>query len=149
MIGLIRIAFGGQCAEELFFGDVTTGPAGDLLYATNVAAQMVGATGMAGTLVSFAAIQGSMFSDTNIVGRVLGDGDGRRRVEEILQEQKAAVKEALDANQHLVAALRDALIERDELIGKEISEILDAARVAGPRPDVIDLTEAEQPALVD
>jgi cell division protease FtsH len=149
MIGLIRIAFGGQCAEEVFFGDVTTGPAGDLLYATNIAAQMVGATGMAGTLVSFAAIQGSMFSDTNIVGRVLADGDGRRRVEEILQEQKAAVKDALEANQHLVAALRDALIEHNELVGKEISTILDAARDAGPPPKVIDLRDAREPALVD
>jgi cell division protease FtsH len=149
MIGLIRISLGGQCAEELFFGDVSTGPAGDLLYATNVAAQMVGATGMAGTLVSYAAIQGSMFSDTNIVGRVLGDPDGRRRVEEILQEQKAAVRDALDANRHLIGALRDALMEHDELVGKEIGAVLDAARAAGPPPEVIDLRDAEQPALVD
>jgi cell division protease FtsH len=149
MIGLIRISLGGQCAEELFFGDVSTGPAGDLLYATNVAAQMVGATGMAGTLVSYAAIQSSMFSDTNIVGRVLGDLDGRRRVEEILQEQKAVVKDALEANRHLVEALRDALMEHNELVGKEIGAVLDAARAAGPPPQVIDLRDAEAPALVD
>jgi cell division protease FtsH len=143
MIGLIRIAMGGQCAEEIFFGDVSTGPAGDLLYATNVAAQMVGAAGMAGTLISFAAIQGNTFNDTNIVGRVLSDGDGRARVEELLQEQKVAVKGALEANQHLVAALRDALLERHELVGKEITSILDAARDAGPAPAVIDLRAAE------
>ena len=141
MIGLIRIALGGQCAEELFFGDVSTGPAGDLLYATNVAAQMVGAAGMAGTLVSFAAIQGNAFSDTNIVGRVLADADGRRRVEELLQEQKVVVKDALEANQHLIAALRDALMEHDELVGKEIDAVLEAARQAGPPPAVIDLRE--------
>jgi ATP-dependent Zn protease len=143
MIGLIRIAMGGQCAEEIFFGDVSTGPAGDLLYATNVAAQMVGAAGMAGTLVSFAAIQGSSLNATNIVGRVLGDTDGRARVEELLQAQKVAVKGALEANQHLVAALRDALLERDELVGAEITAILDAARDAGPPPAVIDLRAAE------
>jgi ATP-dependent Zn protease len=141
MIGLIRIALGGQCAEEVFFGDVSTGPAGDLLYATNVAAQMVGAAGMAGTLVSFAAIQGSAFSDTNIVGRVLADADGRRRVEELLQEQKVVVRDAIEANQHLVAALRDALLERDELVGKEITSVLDEARAAGPIARVIDLRE--------
>ena len=72
MIGLIRIAMGGQSAEELFFDDISTGPAGDLLYATNVAAQMVGAAGMTDTLISYSAIQGSALSDTNIVGRVLG-----------------------------------------------------------------------------
>ncbi|HEX3824283.1 MAG TPA: AAA family ATPase [Mycobacteriales bacterium] len=147
LIGLIQISLGGQCAEEVFFGDVTTGPAGDLLYATNVAAQMVGAAGMAGTLVSFAAIQGNTFNDTNLVGRVLGDPDGRRRVEELLQEQKVAVKGVLEANQHLVAALCDALLEREELVGKEISAVLDAARAAGPPPAMIDLVAAEK-ALV-
>ena len=38
LTALIQIAIGGQVAEELFFGDVSTGPGGDLLYATNVAA---------------------------------------------------------------------------------------------------------------
>jgi ATP-dependent Zn protease len=146
MIGLIRIALGGQCAEEVFFGDVSTGPAGDLLYATNVAAQMVGAAGMAGTLVSFAAIQGSALSDTNMVGRVLADMDGRRRVEELLQEQKVVVRDAIEANQHLVAALRDALLERNELVGKEITAVLDEARAAGPTAQLIDLRDPVQSA---
>jgi cell division protease FtsH len=133
MIGLIRIAMGGQCAEEIFFGDVSTGPAGDLLYATNVAAQMVGAAGMTDTLISFAAVQNSGLSDTNIVGRVLGDGAGRRRVEELLQRQKVTVRGLLDSNQHLVIALRDALMERHELIGHEITDVLEAAAAAaGP-----------------
>ncbi len=85
MTALIQIAMGGQCAEEIFFGDVSTGPSGDLLYATNVAAEMIGSCGMVDTLVSYAAIQNSAFSDTNIVGRVLGDTEGRSRVEELLQ----------------------------------------------------------------
>ncbi|HEX3908471.1 MAG TPA: AAA family ATPase [Mycobacteriales bacterium] len=144
MIGLIQIALAGQCAEEIFFGDVSTGPAGDLLYATNVAAQMIGAAGMAGTLVSFAAVQGSAFSDTNIVGRVLGDHDGRRRVEELLQEQKVVVKGKLEDNQHLVAALRDALLDRNELVGREITDVLEQATASGPPPAVIDLRAHEQ-----
>jgi ATP-dependent Zn protease len=145
MLQLIQIALAGQCAEELFFGDVSTGPSGDLLYATNVAAQMVGAAGMAGTLVSYAAVQGNAFSDTNLVGRVLGDGEGRRKVEELLQEQKVLIRGRLEANQHLIAALRDALIERNELVGKEIQTVLEAAGgaadVATPLPTIIDLTD--------
>jgi cell division protease FtsH len=103
---------------------------------------MVGAAGMAGTLVSYAAVQGNAFSDTNLVGRVLGDGDGRRRVEELLQEQKVLIKGRLDANQHLVAALRDSLLERNELVGREIQTVLEAA--GGPSDvdaQVIDLTD--------
>lgn len=127
---LIQIAFGGQVAEEIFFDDVSTGPSGDLQYATTVAAQMVGAAGMVETLVSFAAVQGSALSDSNIVGRVLGDGEGRRMVEAVLTRQRDAVRELLAANQHLVAALRDALVERHELIGREITDVLEAAQAA-------------------
>ena len=138
---LIQIAMGGQCAEEIFFGDVSTGPGGDLLYATNCAAEMVGAHGMNGTLVSYAAVQNSSFSDTNIVGRVLGDDRGRDAVEALLQEQKATAKRLLLENRHLVEALRDALLERHELIGTEITDVLEAAQ----RPSVVDLRSADVP----
>ena len=124
---LIQIAMGGQCAEEIFFGDVSTGPGGDLLYATNCAAEMVGAHGMNGSLVSYMAIQNSSFSDTNIVGRVLADDRGRDAVEALLQTQKAEARRLLLANRHLVEALRDALIERHELIGTQITEVLENA----------------------
>ncbi len=141
MLGLIQIAFGGQVAEELFFNDISTGPGGDLLYATNVAAQMVGAVGMTDTLISYGAVQGSAFSDTNLVGRVLGDPDGRARVEDILQQQKQRAHSLLDANRHLVEALRDALLERHELVGTEITDVLEEALAKGPRPLSIDLRE--------
>jgi ATP-dependent Zn protease len=129
---------GGQVAEELFFGDVSTGPAGDLMYATQVAAQMVGAAGMTDTLVSYSAVQNSGFSDTNLVGRVLGDAQGRERVEHILQEQKRHTSSLLIQHQHLVAALRDELLERHELIGREITDVLESASA------VVDLREPLQ-----
>jgi ATP-dependent Zn protease len=143
MLALIEIALAGQCAEEIFFGDISTGPGGDLLYATNVAAQMVGGCGMAGSLVSYMAVQNSAFSDTNIVGRVLADPDGRGKVEDMLQEQKRSIRALLVENSHLIAALRDALLEREELIGPEITDILDGAKAAGaPDPHrVIDLRD--------
>jgi ATP-dependent Zn protease len=144
---LIQIAFGGQVAEEVFFDDISTGPSGDLQYATTVAAQMVGAAGMVETLVSFAAVQGSAFSDSGIVGRVLGDSEGRRMVEQVLTTQRDAVRLLLAENKHLVAALRDALVERHELIGTEITDILQAAQRAHETdatraPQVIDLRDA-------
>ena len=130
MTALIQIAMGGQAAEELFFDDVSTGPSGDLLYATNVAAQMIGAAGMTDTLISYAAIQGSALSDSNLVGKVLQDAEGRARVEKLLQDQKAYTRALLNENRHLVEALRDALVERHELIGREITDILEQANAA-------------------
>ena len=150
MEALIQIAFGGQVAEEIFFDDISTGPSGDLQYATTVAAQMVGAAGMVGTLVSFAAVQGSAFSDSGLVGRVLGDGQGREMVEDLLQRQKTTVRGLMGANRHLVAALRDALVQRHELIGREITDVLEAARAAHDATSsqqVIDLT-GERPRVV-
>ncbi|MGH8892625.1 MAG: AAA family ATPase [Actinomycetes bacterium] len=156
MTGLIQIAMGGQVAEELFFGDVSTGPGGDLLYATNVAAEMTGSCGMGETLVSYAAIQNSAFSDTNIVGRVLGDEQGRARVEELLQRQKVFVRGLLESNQHLVAALRDALLDRHELIGSEITDVLETAAAddraqgdGGPAAHTIDLRPGHRTARID
>jgi ATP-dependent Zn protease len=151
---LIQIAFGGQVAEEVFFDDISTGPSGDLQYATTVAAQMVGAAGMVDTLVSFAAVQGSAFSDSGIVGRVLGDSEGRRMVEQVLTAQRDTVRELLAANTHLVAALRDALVERHELIGTEITDILQAAQRAheddgAVAPLVIDLRDTSPVRVED
>jgi ATP-dependent Zn protease len=147
---LVQVAFGGQCAEEVFFGDVSTGPAGDLQYATSTVAEMLGAYGMAGSLVSFAAVQNSGFSDTNIVGKVLADQEGRARVEEILQEIRAEALAMLHENQHVVVALRDALLARHELIGQEILDVIASAEaVPAARSEVIDLTALELDVAVD
>ena len=127
MLALIQIAMGGQVAEELFFGDVSTGPGGDLSYATTVAAQMVGAVGMGGSLISLAAVQSGALSGSNLVGRVLADPTGRAAVETILSDQKQVAKELLTANRHIVEALRDALIERHELVGRQIGDVIDSA----------------------
>jgi len=121
----IHIAFGGMTAEELFFGESGTGPASDLAHATAVAARMVGSYGMAGSLMSFEAIEAGPLSQ-GIVAKVLGDEDGRAAVSRILDGAHSDVRSLLDEHRHLVVALRDALLERDELVGEEIVEVLDA-----------------------
>jgi cell division protease FtsH len=126
---LIDIAMGGMVAEELWLGESGTGPSGDLMSATRVAAEVVGAAGMAGSLVSLAAVQNGPFSDTNLVGRVLADAQARPQVDRILSTSKARVRSMLEANRHIVEALRDALLDRDELLGEEIMAV---ARSAGP-----------------
>lgn len=161
LTALIRIAFGGQVAEELFFGDVSTGPSSDLQYATTVGAQMIGAAGMGDSLVSLAAVQGSAFSSENLVGRVVGDGRAREELEALMHEQKAHVRTLLDGKRHLVEALRDALLEHHELIGHEITDVLRAAervhelddpsvrrlREGAAAPRLVDLAAAERAVL--
>ena len=124
---LIEIAMGGMCAEELFFGEAGTGPGGDLAYATQVACEVVGSAGMAGSLVSLAAVENGALNASNLTGRVLADPHTRPEVDRILAQAKARTRAGLDANRHLVEALRDALLERDELIGTEITDVLESA----------------------
>ncbi len=71
---------------------------------------------------------------------MLGDDRGRDAVERLLQELKAEAAALVSAHQHLVEALRDALLEREELVGVEITDVLEAAAAAAPR--VVDLTGA-------
>ena len=123
LIGSIKIAFGGMTAEELFFGEAGTGPSGDLAHATRVAAQMVGSLGMAGSLVSYEAVESGPITQ-GIVGKVLGNDESREAVETMLDQAKDEVRKLLDENRHLVVALRDALLERDELVGDEIIDVL-------------------------
>jgi cell division protease FtsH len=121
----IAIALGGLVSEEQFLGESGTGPASDLAAATAVAAQMVGSFGMAGSLISYDAIAEGAIGSRNLVGKVLGDKDGKQRVEDILAEQKQHVIALLDEHQDVVFALRDALIQRDELVGDEIRAVIE------------------------
>jgi ATP-dependent Zn protease len=123
----LAIALGGMAAEELFFGESGTGPGADLAYATQMAAQMVGALGMGGSLISFEAVAEGMVSTRNLVGKVLADPESKRRVESIMHAQKERIRGVLDENRDLVVSLRDALIERDELVGEQILEVVRAA----------------------
>jgi ATP-dependent Zn protease len=127
---MMAIALGGMASEELFLGEPGTGPASDLSTATQTAALMVGALGMAGSLVSYEAVAEGPISATNLVGKVLSDPDGKRKVEELLDAQKERAAEVLESNRDVVAALRDALLDRDELIGGEIVDVIHAALAA-------------------
>ena len=132
---MMAIALGGLASEELFFGETGTGPASDLSTATEIAATMVGALGMGGSLVSYEAVAEGPISTKNLVGKVLGDGEGKRKVEELLDAQKQRALEVLETNRDVVEALRDALLERDELIGEEIVEVIHTAIAKRDRTD--------------
>jgi cell division protease FtsH len=142
--GLIRIAMGGLVAEELFFGDSSSGVAGDLQAATEAAAQMVGSFGMAGSLISLDAARGG--AGINIVSKVLSDDVSRAQLEGILDAAREDVRALIAARSYLVEALRDELLQREELIGVEITDVLQRAE-AEHAVGVVDLREPDPSAL--
>jgi ATP-dependent Zn protease len=138
---LLRISMGGMVAEEIFFGEASTGPSGDLSYATRLAAQMVGSYGMAGSLISLDASRASF----DIVTKALSDDASRKALEGLLQSARDGAREVLEDKTHVVEALRDALLERDELIGDEIAAVIELASVmtdGGNVDKVIDIRAA-------
>jgi cell division protease FtsH len=137
ILALIQIAMGGMCAEELWFGEAGTGPGGDLQAATSAAAQMVGSLGMGGSLVSYEAA--ATPGGANLVAKVLASDSAREAVNGILDDAKGTARRLLETNRHLVEALRDALLEREELVG---DEILDVLRDAEDAHTVLDLRTA-------
>ncbi len=114
-----RVAFGGMVAEELAFGESSTGPSADLEEATKMAATMVGSLGMGGSLLSLGT--------TDIVSKVLDDEPSRAAAEAILVAAKRDATELLQRYRPIHAALRDALLERDELVGDEILDVISDA----------------------
>jgi ATP-dependent Zn protease len=143
---LIRIAMGGLVAEEIFFGDTSSGVSGDLQAATEAAAQMVGSFGMAGSLISLDAVKGG--GGANIVAKVLSDDTCRERVDAILEGARDDVRQLLSERSYMVEALRDALLEREELIGAEISTVLERAQEAW-ETRVLDLRDQQRESGVN
>ena len=123
---IIDIAFGGMVAEEIFFGESSTGVASDLQAATLNACQMVGILGMGSSLISVAAIESA---GGGVVGKVLADEARRSEVEALLTSSKESVGQMLEEYRHVVEALRDALLLRSELIGEEILDVIRQAQV--------------------
>ena len=124
---MLRIMFGGMVAEELFFGESGTGPSSDLRSATSLAAQMVGSYGMGTQLISFDALDNGVHSGPNLVAKVLNSDEGRHEVDALLSRIKLEVTTLLRDNKDLVECLRDALLEREELLGDEIHDVLEDA----------------------
>ncbi len=128
---LIQIAMGGMAAEKAFFGETSSGVAADLRTATETACQMVGALGMGSTLISAAAPEAP--GAGNLSARVLADDAGREEVERLLRRAEADALAMIEANRPIVEALRDALLDREELIGRQILEVIGTAARHGGR----------------
>lgn len=129
MHALVQIALGGMVAEELFFGEITSGPAGDLRAATTWAATMIGSLGMDGSLFSYEAVE---TPHANIVAKLSSTDDGKARIEALLDRSRTEVRSMLTDNRHVVEGLRDVLLDKQELIGDEITDAIAAVAAAAP-----------------
>jgi cell division protease FtsH len=124
LLARMQVSLAGLVGEEIWFGQSTSGPSSDLVNATRNAATYVGVYGMGKSLVSLAAAGPGPFGDADPIGRVLSDRGRSAEVEELLAECKQNVRNLLLKKRHVVEGVRDALLEREELVGDEIEMLM-------------------------
>ena len=129
----IVVALGGLAAEEIWFGETTTGPSSDLRHATYQAAVMLGLLGMGESLLSYGVLPQNAMGDGPL-GAILGNPDNRKAIGALLSEAKQQAVELLRANEPAIRALSERLLEKDEVAGEELEEIMVSKAVARATP---------------
>jgi len=119
---LMVVALAGRAAEIQELGEASSGIASDLTVATTMAAQLIGQLGAGTSLISLEAAEMPLAG--NIVAKALADNASRAQVDSLLDQ--AAARAACLVLEHRIAlmSIASALLERDELNGGEIHEIV-------------------------
>jgi cell division protease FtsH len=128
----IKTALAAGAAENVWFGETTTGVSQDLRQATWAAATMVGLFGMGKDLYSFGTIPNELAGGSSI-GTLLRDTGVREEVNRILAEARKEIEDLLHEKSTIVEGVRDALLEREEIIGEEIDKLFAALEARGER----------------
>lgn len=108
---------GGFVAEELVFGDVTTGPSNDLAVITALARDMVSRYGMSETLGPVAFATDQNYRNETYSQDIAAKIDAE--VTRIIEEAKAKAREVLTTHREALNSIAEALVisetmERDE-----------------------------------
>ena len=117
---------GGRAAEEIVFGNVTTGAANDIEKATEIARSMVTRYGMSRKfgLMGLATIESQYLEGRaalNCSDRTAAEIDAE--VADILKESYEKALSLLRENRELMDKLAQFLIEKETITGKEFMEI--------------------------
>jgi cell division protease FtsH len=135
----LAYAMGGRVAEEVVFGDPSTGASNDISQATEIAKQMVTEFGMSTEIgsVRLAGSSGEVF-----LGRDMGHG--REYSEQLASVVDAEVRKlmdnameeatkALQANRAVLDKLAEELLEKETLNETELAEIFAKVKKAPER----------------
>ena len=128
----IAMALGGRVAEEVVFGEITTGASDDIKRATRLARAMVCELGMTKKLgpVAYGENEENVFLGREMTSRREDySEDTAREIDEevrrIVEEQYAVAKQVVVENRDKLERLAHSLLERETLDAEEISAALD------------------------
>jgi ATP-dependent Zn protease len=144
----IRHFLGSLACEHVFYGENTSGVFGDLSSATAIACRMVGTIGMGPDrlspelsakainfgeqLISVAEIPAGLHAQGTWQGAVLSNPRGRRVVAQLLGAAYIDDWRLMNVNKDAIDQAAEALIAQGELMGDEISGLLDSVGMREP-----------------
>ena len=136
----ITVAMGGRVAEDMVFGQVTTGATNDIQVATDMARKMVCEWGMSDKIgpLNFGRREEMVFLGRDLADQkeyseqtaVEIDAEVRRIVTENHERARAIVKEHMDK----LKVLAEALLEYETLEGREIDLLFEGKPIGRPAP---------------
>ncbi len=162
VMGTLIMTLGAMAAEHVFYGENSQGVGGDVGSATMTAAAMVGYWAMGPDPVH---IGGSIEADEDVeqvfrrlerignaimnratgsaftgdpVASILGDRDKRRAAAQILGQAYVTAYALIASNREQVERIADTLIERKEMHGDEVVDLLNAVGLQRPEVDLMD-----------
>ena len=128
---MLAVMMGGHAAEEMVFGDVTTGASNDLEKATDVARKMVTEFGMSSELgprTFSGGQQGQVFMGGALRQRQSHSDAVAQKIDteisSLLGSARAKAQDVIEANMDRLQRLADKLVVQETLQGSELQDML-------------------------
>jgi cell division protease FtsH len=146
LIGKIKGLLGGRAAEELIFGEVSTGASNDLEKVADIVRNMLTVYGMSAKIPNRSLVEqpsagflreGPSIRRPSEVVEALID----RESQTIIDDAYRTAKEILTAHRRELEAMADLLLEKEKIDGQDIRRIL------GPALEAREDEEGESPML--
>ena len=137
---MIAVKMGGRLAEEIFLGQVTTGASDDIQKATDLARRMVCEWGMSEVLgpLSFDRAGHEVFLGRDLAARKDYSESTAEAIDaevhRIVDDAYHRAKELLEKNRDRLAAVAEALLEREVLNSAEVQLVLEGKTLPEPAP---------------
>ena len=137
VLNQICCAMGGRAAEEIEIGDITSGAAGDIRMATNIARSMVCDWGMSDLgMISFGDKQDQVFLGKELSRAQNYSEETAQKIDiaikTIIDDQYSRARKILEDNIDALHTSAEALLEHETIEGKHIHEILDEGKIISP-----------------
>ncbi len=142
LLDRLVVIMGGRVAEEMIFGDVTSGASGDIRMATGIARKMVCEWGMSERLgmVEYGEHDDFVFLGRDISrSRAYSEATAQeidREVKRLCDDSYQRAMKALTHRKDVLIAIAKALLEYETLDGSQVREIINYGKLINPPPPI-------------